>query len=786
MPPCAPIDPDTMTRNLVALVIFLAGLAVVGWVGAGYVGSNTLALAVTGLIGVVYLAGALELRRYQLGTAGLARATASLNTPPARLDDWLAQVPAGLRHIAQLRVEGQRTAFPGPALAPYLAGMLVLLGMLGTFLGMVATLRGTGAALEGAVDLHAIRSSLAAPVHGLGFAFGTSVAGVASSAALGLLAALTRRERLRAVQQLDAASATTLREYSQSHQREQTLQLLQKQADAMPLVVDRLQEMMATLERQNLALHERLAASQDAFHGKADAAYTRLAAAMEQALKQSVADNAEAAGAAIRPAVEATLAGLARETSAWQDTLAHAVRQQLDDVTGRFEATTGKVAELWTDALAQHRHAGASLAQDLGVTLQRFTDTFEQRSAGLLDNVGVRLDTTAAALQAAWDGALARQSATGSELAEQHQRALAAATASLQEQSAALVQSLNQSHAGLQAELAARDEQRLAAWQASLGEVADTLRLQWEQAATQAAAQQQQTCDALAQTARELSTQTHTQARETIAEVARLVDAAAQAPHAAAQAIAGWNSTLDDMSAALREQWDYASTLAAERQQQICDTLERTAQDLAAQTQAHAQQTIAQVTQLVQTAAEAPRAAADVIAELRQKLTDSMARDNAMLEERSRLMQTLGTLLDAVNHASTQQRTAVDELITTSAGLLERVGSQFTAKVEAETDKLGGIAAQVTGSAAEVASLGEAFGAAVQAFGESGDKLAEHLQRIEAALDKSMARSDEQLAYYVAQAREVVDLSVLSQKQILQDLQQLASRQQPSESGETA
>ena len=40
-----------------------------------------------------------------------------------------------------------------------------------------------------------------------------------------------------------------------------------------------------------------------------------------------------------------------------------------------------------------------------------------------------------------------------------------------------------------------------------------------------------------------------------------------------------------------------------------------------------------------------------------------------------------------------------------------------------------------------------------------------------------MARSDEQLAYYVAQAREVVDLSVMSQKQILDDLQQLAATQ---------
>jgi hypothetical protein len=75
-----------------------------------------------------------------------------------------------------------------------------------------------------------------------------------------------------------------------------------------------------------------------------------------------------------------------------------------------------------------------------------------------------------------------------------------------------------------------------------------------------------------------------------------------------------------------------------------------------------------------------------------------------------------------------------------------------------------------------VASLGEAFGVAVQLFGESNEKLMTHLQRIEAALDKSLLRSDEQLAYYVAQAREVIDLSMLSQKQIVEDLQLIAGR----------
>src|SRR5690606_40226854 len=124
-----------------------------------------------------------------------------------------------LRISVRQRVEGERVGLPGPVLTPYLVGLLVLLGMLGTFLGMVATLRGTGLALEGATDLQAIRASLAAPVKGLGFAFGTSVAGVASSAMLGLLSALCRRHRIQASQTLDARIVTALRSYSPVHQR---------------------------------------------------------------------------------------------------------------------------------------------------------------------------------------------------------------------------------------------------------------------------------------------------------------------------------------------------------------------------------------------------------------------------------------------------------------------------------------------------------------------------------------------------------------------------------------
>jgi hypothetical protein len=153
-----------------------------------------------------------------------------------------------------------------------------------------------------------------------------------------------------------------------------------------------------------------------------------------------------------------------------------------------------------------------------------------------------------------------------------------------------------------------------------------------------------------------------------------------------------------------------------------------------------------------------------------------MVRDTAMLEERSRLLGTVETLLDAVNHSSNGQRLAVDALVGTSADLLDRVGTRFTDHIEAETGKLETASAQVAGSAIEVASLGEAFGAAVQMFGQSNEMLMERLQVIEGALDKSLARSDEQLAYYVAQAREVIDLSMLSQKQIIEEVQQLAAQ----------
>ncbi|CAD6527629.1 DUF802 domain-containing protein [Paraburkholderia metrosideri] len=948
-----------MSRYRIDLVVFLAGLAAACWIAVSYVGSNPLALSVTLLIVVCYLAGALELRRYSQATATLTRAVDGLSAPPASLAAWLDPLHPSLRNAVRLRVEGERVALPGPALTPYLVGLLVLLGMLGTLLGMVATLRGTGLALESATDLQAIRASLAAPVKGLGFAFGTSIAGVATSAMLGLLSALCRRARLEAAQTLDVKIATSLRVYSQAHQREEGFKLLQRQAEVMPTLVDRLQTMMTAIEQQGLALNERQLASQEAFHGRTEVVYARLAGAVERSLRDSVADSARAASAALQPVMEATMAGLSRETAALHETVSQAVQRQLDGLSSGFEATAVKVAGVWNDALAGHQRSSEELAGNWRGSMERVTEAFEQRSAALLDGMSARLDATAGSVSQAWNDALSQQQRTGEKLALDNQQALAAAAATFEQHSASLLRGVGQSQVDLQTELASRDEQRLAAWTDKLAAMAAALSKEWEQAGSNTASRQQEICDTLAQTARDISAQTHAHSSDTIAEINRLVEAAAEAPKAAAnlhaelvsrdeqrlaawteklgsmasaltkeweqsgantatrqqeicdalaqtardisaqthahssdtiaeinrlveaaaetpkaaanlhaelisrdeqrlaawtdklgsmaaaltkewqqsgantatrqqeicdalaqtardmsaqtqahasdtiaeinrlveaaaeapkaaanlhaellsrdeQRLAAWTDKLGAMAATLSNEWQQAGANTASRQQEICETLAQTARDISAQTQAHASDTIAEIGQLVQAASEAPKAAAEVVAELRQKLSDSMVRDTAMLQERSRLLETLETMLDAVNHASGEQRTAVDALVATSADLLERVGTRFTDHVELETGKLGAVAAQVTGSAVEVASLGEAFGAAVQMFGESNDKLVAHLQRIETALDKSLSRSDEQLAYYVAQAREVVDLSVMSQKQIVEDLQHLA------------
>ena len=699
-----------MKRHPLHLFVFLLGLAAIAWIAIAHALANPFVLAVTLLIAAVYLAGALELDRYRKATATLIAATDGLAEPPSDPAAWLATLDPSLRSAVRLRLAGERGALPAPALSGFLAGLLVLLGMLGTLLGMMATLRGTGLALETASDLQAIRDSLAAPVKGLGYAFGTSIAGIAASAMLGLLAALCRRERGDAGRALDAAIAGPLHALTPAHRQDQALGTMRQQAALMPTLVDRLQAMAEALERQGDAQAERMQAlaavlerqdaaaseRQQAFHARTETIHQQLAASVGRSLHDSAARGAEAASTALQPMMQATLAEIAGGTRALQQALGDAVQRHLQDSAADLQSSTQAIAALWTQALDAQRDAGQAQAAGLSAALERLDARFEQRALGLLEAVSAKLDAGVAGIAANWQDALARQQAAHEALAGSHRDAMGEATANFAAQSETLLRAVDASHRQLQDALAGQDRERLAAWNAALAE----------------------------------------------------------------------------LGTALREEWARVGDAATSRQQAIFDALERTAGEIGAQSRAHAGQTVAEISKLMQAASEAPRAAAEVVGELRRALSDSLARDTAMLEERNQLLSTLGTLLASVEHASTGQKAAIDALVGTSAELLERVGARFTGHVEAETGKLAGMATQLSAGALEVASLGEAFGNAVQAFGEVNTQLAGRLERIEGALEKALARSDDQLAYYVAQAREVIDLSLLAQKQIVDDLRQ--------------
>ncbi len=1047
-----------MNKSVMAGV-FAAGLAVAGWVAWGFVGTSPLALAMTAVIAAVYLLGAYELMQFRSATRSLAAALADTPAEPlADLAPWLERLPAALRHPVRQRIEGERVALPGPALAPYLVGLLVMLGMLGTFLGMVVTFQGAVFALEGSTNLEAIRSALAAPIKGLGLSFGTSVAGVATSAALGLMSAMGRRERLQVVRQLDARVASAFRSFSPAHKRDAMFGALQAQAQAMPLIAERLQTLMEGLERRHGELNERLANQQQGFHREAATAYTALASTVGASLQDSLASSARQAGESIRPVVEQAMATLAQEAERSHQRLRDATDAQMQALSAQWEGTARQVAATWTDALQGHSQAQDRLVVRLDGALQTVTQGFEQRTGTLLGALqetveqshaaqaaadqqrlagwNRSMEHTASALTAEWQRAGAQAAAqqhetgqalagaarqleqslqtasqafeqrasgllaalqdtltqshaaqaaadqqrvegwnrsmegmagtlsaewqrAGAQTAEQQRaagqalegaaaqldRALQAATQSFEQRASALLASLQDTVAQSHAAQAAADQQRVEGWNRSMEGMAGTLSIEWQRASTQTAEQQRAVGQALEGAAAQLDSalQAATDAFEQRAKalIATLQDTAtqSQAAQAAAdqQRVEGWSRSMESMAGTLSAEWQRASaqtaeqqravgqalegaatqldralqaathsfeqranallaslqdtvaqshtaqvqadqqrletwsrsmegmasavttelqragSQAAEQQQGLYRTLEGTAAQLTERMSGQVEQTLgstarlmeqsdallrtrveaearweqsqgermealtgvwrselaalrdaeadrgqaavdrldalqaavaehlatlgsaleAPLTRLLQTASDVPQAAAEVITQLRQEMTRLGERDNLALEERTAMMEQLSTLLHSVNDAAAQQRAAIESLVGSAAQVLEQAGQQFADALGTQAGKVDEVATHVAASAVELASLGESFSHGVGLFTASNDKLVQGLQGIESAIGQSLGRSDEQLAYYVAQAREVIDLSISSQQGIVEDLRRL-------------
>lgn len=702
--------------------VFAIGFAVVLWVAWGFWGTHTLALFMTFLIGVVYVLGALELQRFRAATASLSDALQATSQTPENLAEWLARLPASLQPPVRQRIEGERVPLPGPSLTPYLVGLLVMLGMLGTFLGMVVTFQGTTFALEVSSNQEAIRSALVAPIKGLGMSFGTSIAGVAASAMLGLLSALSRRERLEAIRWLDARVATVFRPFSAAQQRQDMVQALHTQAQVLPLVVERLESLVDSLERRHEQLSDRLTSQQQAFQQQTAAAYQALASSVSLSLKDSLNQVAVLAQDTMAPVVERTMVELAQHAQAAQVQLSQDMQTQLTACASQWDVSARQVADVWLSAQRSQAQAQEAMVEGLNQTLSHHMNTLDARTHHWLNAMQLQADAS-------------------------------------------------------QKALAASDQQRLQTWAHTLESSAAQLSGQWQALARQTAEEQQGVCHALQTAAQGIITQVEQQVSDTLGSSRQLMETSdrlvsarieeeAQWAQAQQQRMQQWLDVWRCEMQALRDQEAQRGQAAVERLDHLQAAVAGHLASLGASLEAP-------LTRLLNTVSEVPQAAAQVITQLREEVARQAQRENATLAERNGLMEQLHTLLQTVNDTATQQRVSVDEMVSKASALLSQAAQAFSDNLKVQTGQVQAVAHQVAAGGLELAGLSEAFGHGVGLFAQSSEQLIQGLQRIEQALGQSMQRSDEQLAYYVAQAREVIDLSISAQQGIVEDLQRL-------------
>lgn len=635
-----------MTR-LFFFLAFAIGLAVMAWIGQGFLGSDLLALTVTAIIATVYGLGFAELIGFRRTTYQLAERLSAAPDNREQVEGWLSGLPEPVQFAVQKRLDGHYAALPSPQLTPYLVGLLVMLGLLGTFAGMIVTLNGAASALDGSTELSVIRSALAAPIAGLSLAFGTSIAGVAASAMLGLASTLSRRERLQVSRQLDKTLRQKLHHLSADYQRQQAFQALESQARALPQMASAMEAMTARMEQLGQTLEQSLTRNQQEFHSTVGSHYQTLADSVAQSLEKALDASTRLAAERMEPIVETAMTRLRGDAGELHQSWSAATKEQLTDIAEAFQKTTTEAGERWQQNLATQQEASEQNNLRWQRSLEHQQQTAESFMADLRDR--------------------------------------------LQE-----YQSL------------------------------------FREESSQIVSDQQQGLDTLI-------------------------------------------GRISEQLTALRDQEAARGEAATDRLAQ----LEKTVSDHLTQLGTGLE---APMTRLIETASETPKAAAEVINQLQREMARNSERENELLEERQRLVQELDNLLASQRSNADSQRQAVDSLISGAGDTLTGISERFNTLIQEQSQQLGKLGDDITGSSQEVGALSEAFHQAVELFSTSNSSLQESLANIQKAMDNASSRHDEQLAYYVAQAREVIDLSVSSQKDVIDAVAALR-KEQPETAG---
>lgn len=881
-----------MTKPL-SWLSFAIGAVIVVWMGTAFMGANLLAFIITAAIAGGYVLGFSELLRYQKDSHSLHATVVNTSAPVETLGTWLNQLAPNLQLPVEQRIIEERSVIPTPVLTPYLVGLLVMLGLIGTFIGMVDTLKGAVIALESNSELEAVRSGLAAPIKGLGMAFGTSVAGVSASAALGLISTLSKRDRLNAWRELESIIGSHFGRFSIASERQRTFIAIQEQAQQWPNLVDRLGQLGDHLETMGKNVCDTLTKQQQ--QSLADTAHTvtEMTTKLQSSMQQELTATTTQMGAMVEPILERVLShgqeqlqtaqnqwhqtnsdqlqvqiaaikestgdlqgywqsGIEAQKTAQQDLIqkqqswSDNIHQQISDSVSQTQQTIGHSLDNWltqqNKAQQEHQTALATANEKIIADVLSQQEKQNTWNESITQQIEHSINQTQLSIGATLETWLTQQNKTQQEhlatLATANEKIIADAISQQEKQSVwneSITQKIEHSIDQTQTSIA----QTLSSWlqeentqeQARRETFANTNQrifdeiLAQQQQQNQRLNQQNESVESMQQQLQEHLISTQNKLGETLSrwleqqsntDQARLdaintgnqnqFDELLNKHRQHAAALTKQQQTLTDSVAAIisdaeslltarqrqQEQWQ-------EQQQHLTQSFfELTEQELtqlrdkeiqrslAAQTafddlQKSMSEQLGQLTQAVQTpmgelmatAAESPKVAAQVLSQLRTEMSSALERDNQILQERQTIMTQLDELATSVAGATTEQRDVIIEMAEACSKTLSEVSERFSAKVDSDIDKLTDGIDNATASSIEMTTLAETFASAVQDYQTANSQLLDHFGSLEAQITAMNDRSDEQMGYYVAQAREIIDHSLSSQQEMIEQLRRL-------------
>ncbi len=128
---------------------------------------------------------------------------------------------------------------------------------------------------------------------------------------------------------------------------------------------------------------------------------------------------------------------------------------------------------------------------------------------------------------------------------------------------------------------------------------------------------------------------------------------------------------------------------------------------------------------------------------------------------------------EAVHESTRQQGTTLEGLVSNCDNQMTTMRERSNEELMKAREQLEQSASMIATGGVEMTAVASMFTGAVEDYRKSNETLMEGLQSIQEALNHSGERSNDQLSMYVEQAREIIDQSILSQKEMFDALREM-------------